>query len=401
MAYFKEEVSADSYSNVSLVIGAELSSCTRSGNDVTIKYRVYGYNDDQYSYNSIGLWVNGTKYLAFTGGQTSHTTKNQKYYSGWETQTLSVGATTSTATIKVGVDQNWYNPSSAEGEVSLTLMDIPVATAPSGLWTEVSSLGRTYATLNGGYSSIGDYASYAGYSWDWGTSTSYGEGGNELYSLTPNTKYYYKYTVQNTAGLSSSKSGNFTTTGNAPDIYDVSTSPSRTSCSFSISVTYDTNDSYSSRKIEYGTSTSYGSSVTGTSISGLQANTKYYYKVSITSSRGRTGTYTGNFTTTGNAPSINNVSVNPSRTSCSFSISADYDTNASLSSRRIEYSTDTSYSYYVTGNSISGLQANTTYNYRVRVTDNFGRTSGWYTGSFMTTGNAPVISNVVITDIFE
>jgi len=399
MASFTGEANASSYSNVTLYVGGTISSCTRSGNTITLTYNIYGYNPTSgyYSENSICLWYNGKKHTAFQGSSGTHTTKGTKYYGGEETQSFTIGNNDTSFQITIGVNQNYYNPSSQAGSVKLTVTDLPVPTAPSGVWASHSNVTRTSALLSGGYSSIGDYAEYAGYAWDWGTSTSYGQGGNELSGLTPNTTYYYKYTVQNTAGYSASATGSFKTLGNAPSITGVVHSQTRTECTFSYIVTYDTNDSKSSEKIDYGTTTSYGSSTTSNSISGLSANTVYYYKITATSTQGRTSTYTNSFRTTGNAPSITAKSTTQTRTGCTFSISASYDTNASFSSREIQYGTSTNYGSSTTGTSISNLTPNTTYYYRVRVTDNFSRTSSWSTGSFKTSGNAPTINSVSVS----
>ena len=69
---------------------------------------------------------------------------------------------------------------------------------------------------------------------------------------------------------------------NDPSITGVAHTPSRTGCSLVFTVIYDNNDSKYNQKIDYGTSTSYGSSTTGKSILGLEANTIYYYKIIAT-----------------------------------------------------------------------------------------------------------------------
>lgn len=250
-------------------------------------------------------------------------------------------------------------------------------------------------------------ASFSSFKVEWGTSTSYGSSNTNttsaaaytVSSLSANTLYYWRTTLTDNQGHSTQKTGSITTTGNAPSV-TASTTPARTSCTLAIGATYDTNASFSSGKYEYGTTTSYGTSVNITAvgnqtISNLTPNTTYYYKVSITDNKSRTGTKTGSFKTTGNAPSITSVSTTAARTSCSFTINATYDTNASYSSTSIQYGTTSSYGTTVSGTSITGLSPNTTYYYSVTVTDNQGRTSSASTGTFLTTCNAP--SNVTIT----
>lgn len=405
MAYMRSEVDASSASNVTMYVGIEISSVSRSGTSVSITYKAYAYTSagGYWSYNSIGLWVNGERNVVFdSGGGRYHTTEGQKYYTGSYTTTVTVGATTSSTSVSIGANNTDYGVGSAAKWFDVYIDGLPTASPPSGVWASHSNVARTSASLSGGYSSIGDYASYSSSSYQWGTSTNYGNNGSSLSGLSPNTTYYYKYTVTNNAGLSGSATGSFKTTGNAPNITSVSTSPSRTGCSFTINVTYDTNDSYSSRRIDYGTSTSYGSYVTGTSISSLEANTTYFYKVTINSSQGRSKTYTGSFITTGNAPSITSStpqSGSPSRTSYLFEYIINYDTNASYNSIENQWGTSTSYGDYNNTNEISNLSPNTKYYHRFRITDNFGRTSDWYTDEFTTIGNAPTISDGSITNL--
>ena len=145
-------------------------------------------------------------------------------------------------------------------------------------------------------------ASFGSYSIRYGTSTSYGSTSTSttISGLTPNTTYYYSMTVTDNWGrISAAKTGSFKTTGNNPIInsHGVKTY-AQTSTEMQYSASYDTNDSLSSYKWEYGTSTSYGSSVTGTNtISGLSANTTYYYKLTVTGIQGRSSTATGSFKT--------------------------------------------------------------------------------------------------------
>lgn len=239
----------------------------------------------------------------------------------------------------------------------------------------------------------------------YGTSTSYGNSassGVQITNLFPNTTYYYRYRLTN-AGGSSDYTGNFTTTGNVPTINSVTTSPSRTSVILNPNVSYDTNASFSSYSIRYGTSTSYGSTSTSTTISGLTPNTTYYYSMTVTDNWGRTSTAkTGSFKTTGNNPTINSHGVKTyAQTSVEMQYSASYDTNDSLSSYKWEYGTSTSYGSSLTEtNIINGLNANTTYYYKLTVTSVQGRSST-ATGSFKTDPATVTISALGISEITE
>lgn len=124
-------------------------------------------------------------------------------------------------------------------------------------------------------------------------------------------------------------------------------------------------------------------------ISNLTPNTTYYYKVSITDNKSRTGTKTGSFKTTGNAPSITAVGKDIYRNSIVMSATVTYDTNASFSSVSIQYGTSSSYGSTSSSYTISNLNPNTTYYYSMTVTDNQTRTSTASTGSFKTTAYLP------------
>lgn len=223
--------------------------------------------------------------------------------------------------------------------------------------------------------------------------------------MTPNTSYnFYTQVTNNNDGEGTGLSPiEFTTTGNAPTINSVAVSPSRTSAIFNPNVSYDTNASFRSYSIRYGTSTSYGSTSTSTTISGLTPNTTYYYSMTVTDNWGRTSiAKTGSFKTTGNNPTINSHGVKTyAQTSVEMQYSASYDTNDSLSSYKWEYGTSTSYGSSVTGtNIINGLNVNTTYYYKLTVTSTQGRNSTT-TGSFKTDPATVTISALGISEITE
>lgn len=253
---------------------------------------------------------------------------------------------------------------------------------------------RTSCSLANNSISYDTNASLSSVSTQYGTTTSYGStvASSNITGLTPNTTYYYSMTVTDNFGrTSNAATGSFKTTGNAPSISRVLAEPTRTGCVLTISAYYDTGASYYSKRIDYGTTTDYGSSISGGSsgtratLSSLTPNTTYYYKVVVQDNYYRSSTaYTGSFTTTGNAPTISDVSGNVTETTYGFTYTATYDTNASYSSIRNEWGTTTSYGSYNTTNAISGLQPGTHYYHRFRVTDNFGRTSDWYTDEFTT-----------------
>lgn len=237
-------------------------------------------------------------------------------------------------------------------------------------------------------------ASFSSFKVEWGTSTAYSTGSNTnttsaaaytVSNLTANTTYYWRTTLTDNQGHSTQKTGSITTTGNAPTV-TASTTPARTSCTLAIGATYDTNASFSSGKYEYGTSTSYGTSVNisavgNQTISNLTPNTTYYYKVSITDNKSRTGTKTGTFLTTCNAPS--NVTITRSSsttTSITVTVSATGDTNAPITKYLVGYKLP-SESIYTgvdigtnTSTTISNLNVDTDYDFYVAATNARGTT---------------------------
>jgi hypothetical protein len=181
------------------------------------------------------------------------------------------------------------------------------------------------------------------------------------------------------------------------------TSNTRTSATLTGSVSsWGTNSAAGSSVISYGTSTSYGSTATSDTAFTVSPNTTYYYRFRITNAADLVTDYTGNFTTPGNVPSITNTSVGSiTRTGGTLSYDVTYDTNASYSSREIQYGLTTSYGTSTTNNVLSSLTPNTLYYYRIRVTDNWSRVSSWSTGTFTTLADSfvrLVYSNGTVTD---
>lgn len=357
------------------------------------------YADVVTSYSSSSIW------LRFTTGNNTVSKSANTYYSSNNGKsanllgTISISPYSAYTVYETCSGSAWGG--SVNGESSVTIPKQSSPPAPT-ISASVSNIGVDRATYTGTitnnpesywrlhlYNTSGQWQTYC----EGTNSCSFTQTG-----LAHNTSYSFSYRYSNKSDgeLTDPFYSSFTTSGNAPTISSVTPAPARTTCSLANnSISYDTNASFSSVSVKYGTTTSYGSTVSSTNLTGLAANTTYYYSMTVTDNWGRTSAAkTGSFTTTGNAPTVSSVTTTPSRTGCSFTLNVSYDTNASFSSRSIEYGTTTSYGSSTTGTSISGLTPNTAYYYRARVTDNFSRTSGWKTGSFTTTGNPPTISNV-------
>lgn len=372
-----------------------------------------------YSDNSANVYVDvgpsgWSIWLRFTSGNNTFTKNATTYYASNNGKsanllgTLSISPYSATTVYQTCSGSAWGG--NVNGESSVT---IPQQYSPAGptYSRSVSGITRTSATLNVSCSS--NPASYWRIHWydtggSWVGCSGNGATGSWTYTqdnLTPNTSYnFYTQVTNNNDGERTGLSPiEFTTTGNAPTINSVAVSPSRTSAIFNPNVSYDTNASFRSYSIRYGTSTSYGSTSTSTTISGLTPNTTYYYSMTVTDNWGRTSiAKTGSFKTTGNNPTINSHGVKTyAQTSVEMQYSASYDTNDSLSSYKWEYGTSTSYGSSVTGtNIINGLNVNTTYYYKLTVTSTQGRNSTT-TGSFKTDPATVTISALGISEITE
>ncbi|MBQ6631367.1 MAG: hypothetical protein IJH55_04445, partial [Romboutsia sp.] len=144
MASFNE-VSAGSNVNVSAIVGAEVRNVSRNGTSVYFEYRAYIYQSTStYSYNSWALWVEGNKNTVFNSSNGSyHTSQNTKYYTGWYGKTVTLGVSSTSTTVSIGVNGKLWNPSSPNGYVDLTLSGLPTCSAPTLSGISTSELSDT------------------------------------------------------------------------------------------------------------------------------------------------------------------------------------------------------------------------------------------------------------------
>ena len=125
MAKISGEKDCGSAVNQDCMVGISLTSCTRSvGSDnITVKFKIYVYTDG-YTSNSICAWYDGTKYTIFNSNNGANkTTSGTKYYSSTITDTIACTGTSTT--LKVGINGNAWNPSSAHTTFSFTLSEAP------------------------------------------------------------------------------------------------------------------------------------------------------------------------------------------------------------------------------------------------------------------------------------
>ena len=390
-----------------------------SGSGTVSVSKLTGFRTDSYSTTS---WGKSDQYVTITvGGKSSGALSCPNIYmkansseADWSSLTPSFSGLTGSSAVTVtlsgtGLGTNlrgsiWGNASIDAGYQS---------PSPGNVYSK--SVSRTSAVLYAsGYDLKG--ASLTGGGWDvstnGGSSWTYYSGSplgdKTISSLTPNTTYHFRNYVTTAGGGANSSWNSFTTSGNAPTATSLSISNiTRTSATVSINGTYDTNASWGGWECVYGTSTSYDSSTSG-SMTGLTPNTTYYVKGRFKDNWGRWSNYvTTSFKTAGNAPTITSHGVSShSSTSVEMYYTATYDTNSGFSTMRWDYTTGTLPSgatdptAYNT-NSITGLKANTTYNYRLVLVENQSYLSSTATGTFKTDYETQSVKSITITNVGE
>ncbi len=225
---------------------------------------------------------------------------------------------------------------------------------------------------------------------DYGTTTAYGSNVSDstlvtshsltLNSLTCGTTYHYEITSVGSAGSASTADATFTTSACAT-ISGVSVSPTATTAV----VSWTTSSSANSR-VDYGTMTSYGSSVSDSTLvtshsltlNSLTCGTTYHYQITSTVAPGNSAS-TGDATfATSACATISGVSVSPTATTAVVS----WTTSVSANSR-VDYGTTTAYgssvsdSTLVTSHSLTlnSLTCGTTYHYKITSVGSAGSAS--------------------------
>lgn len=128
MAWFSE-AGAGGAVNVAATVGAEVSNISRNGTNLSFNYRAYIYQSgSEWSVNTWALWIEGTQYNVKDRSQSSYGTK---YYTPWRSKSVTLGASTSSVTIGIGVNGNVWSPTSPADTIYITLYDAPTASAPS------------------------------------------------------------------------------------------------------------------------------------------------------------------------------------------------------------------------------------------------------------------------------
>lgn len=186
-AYFNYNASGTTLSNMSLSFS-----------------KIYGTQYTTNSYYIDSITIGGVGYSCTP-------TSGSAYYSGdgtgWS-NTISGTYTASGTSVYVEVKMHRSGQSAGGQVLGGTVSGL--ATAPTGLWCNVTGRTETTVSLSGGYSGDGG-ASVTSTGYQYSTNGSnWSNCGSSLSGLSPNTTYYFRYYAGNVAGTS--YSGNSSTT---------------------------------------------------------------------------------------------------------------------------------------------------------------------------------------------
>lgn len=383
------------------ILTATVSADAGSGTASYTVSSTYTYRNG--SYTRVRLDINGQK--VFDTGYAKNFSKFPCKKNSTKSGTFSIPTS---GNISVRLRGGVSHDNLTDIDVSGTLVRI---NPPSYNSINASSITRTSAYLSASINTNG--GGLTGGGWDvstnGGNTWSYYDGGptgRTVSGLTPNTTYWYRGYAVNAAGGVNSGWGSFTTSGNAPVINSITPSPGRTTCSLANnSISYDTNASFSSVSVRYGTSTSYGSTASSTSLSGLSPNTTYYYSMTVKDNYGRTSNAkTGSFRTTCNKPNSLNLTFDSGTELINVRVSANGDTNAPITNYTLYYRRGTSGNYISinygtnTMRTVSELDSDTDYQFYFTAT-NAGGTTTSRTVIHSTLLNHPSINSPTVSNL--
>ena len=233
MAEWKRIETGSTAGNIKLNVDIGIESVTRTSNsNVRVVYGVrFTQYSSSYTYNSIAAFCpkdSGNRYYAFNSGSGARHTSNGTYYyantSGSTTTSptcpftidIPVGITQTSASFEVGYGWDGWAPSQRGGS-SIEVSFPTGATAPTGLWCNITGRTETAVSISGGYTSDGGSGvTGSGYQYSTDGSTWY-NCSSYISGLSPGTTYYFRYYAGNAVGTSYSGNAS-TTTYNYPAI---------------------------------------------------------------------------------------------------------------------------------------------------------------------------------------
>lgn len=230
--------------------------------------------------------------------------------------------------------------------------------------------------------------------------------------LEPGTTYHYRLTAANADGTTVGADGTFSTPAAAAVATGGASAVTPSSATVACSV--DPNGIATSWYVEYGTSTSYGTQTSGQSagsgtsavsvsagLTGLTASRTYHYRCvavnAVGTARGNDATFstaeppvvtTGSASSVGSTTATLNGRVDPrGRTTSAY---LEYGTSTAYGSRTSTSNVGNGTSAVGLAKAVSGLQAGTTYHFRVVATSDAGTSRG--ADATFTTQGAPLVT---------
>ncbi len=281
-----------------------------------------------------------------------------------------------------------------------------------------SPIAQTTATLNASVNPNSGEVSKCEF--EYGTTTSYGQTAScaslpgsgssavgvsaALTGLTANTTYHFRISATNAGGTSKGSDETLQTPPNSPAIVVCPVLPI-TQTSATLCGKVNPNGAEVSRcEFEYGTTTAYGSSVPCTpapgsgsspvtvsaALAGLSANTTYHFRISATNAGGTSKGSDETFKTLPNAPTVVSEKAS-SIAQTTATLGASVNPNGGeVSECEFQYGTTVSYgktaactpapgsgsSPVAVSAALTGLTPNTTYHFRISVTNAGGTSKG-------------------------
>jgi hypothetical protein len=313
-----------------------------------------------------------------------------------------------------------------------TIENGSVVPAPTVLTEAASATGKTTATLRATVNP--NSRTVSGCTLEYGTTLSYGKSATctpspgsgsspvavsaAVSGLTPNTTYHFRIVATNAGGTSVGLDDSVKTLLNAPTVKtEAASSIGKTAATLN-AIANPNGGNVTECKLEYGTTTAYGSSATcsptpgsgespvavSASVSGLSASTAYHFRISATNAGGTSLGEDKSFTTQPStpAPTVTTTAATAvTRTLATLNGTVNPN-GATVSDCHFEYGATTSYgstapcasapgsgtSAVATSASLGNLSPASTYHFRISAT-NAGGTSPGSDQSFTTLAALP------------